>query len=141
MQSGFREALGLGFDGCTDARARMATTFPELRASGRLAVIAAEFEEQRALVPPPAAVPALFARCARCHSDPTDATSAPQIPFDNTGALAGWLLRSGYKRGSLADEIAYRLSDLVREDEQMPPAGGLSPEERKRMIDFLRGQP
>ncbi|RZA02074.1 MAG: hypothetical protein EOP11_16975, partial [Proteobacteria bacterium] len=76
---------------------------------------------------PKAEANAILNRCARCHTGAQPI--GPAIPFDDLGALRGALARGTKNGRPLKEEIAYRTSDMATRDEQMPPAGRLSPEE------------
>ena len=121
---------------CIGARRRAIASQEKFRQAGRFKQIILNAQRSLDAVPPEVEPRATVARCASCHSDPS--SDAPPIPFDRPAELQGWLGRSGYRRGSLRDEISYRLSDVASFDEQMPPAGRLSPSERKRAIEWLQ---
>jgi hypothetical protein len=80
-------------------------------------------------------------RCARCHVESPG--MAPSIPFNDAGSLRGALERSTGSGRTLADEVAYRTSDMATRDEQMPPGARLTPEESavlKEYFSRLRGR-
>jgi hypothetical protein len=115
---------------CDQIEARMMSSLEGFYASGEHLKLAALRQ------PLERGVPAILNRCARCHTDPDDGFT-PQIPFDDPKALRGLLSKSGYKRGTLLKEIAYRTSDSSSHEEQMPPAQGLNIEESKALMKHL----
>lgn len=74
-------------------------------------------------------------RCARCHVESPG--MAPSIPFNDPSALRGSLERAAQSGRALADEIAYRTSDMATRDEQMPPGARLTPEESEVLKDYF----
>ena len=89
--------------------------------SGTLAqAIAATAAPQKASVEPAAhSIPALK-KCATCHVSDEYYLGAPRLPFDNEIELRAKLKTSGFKRGTLAQEILYRIHPSTPGREQMP---------------------
>lgn len=78
----------------------------------------------------------LIARCSRCHSD-GDKEGIPLIPFDDSIRLASFLHKKGYPRGTLLQEIKFRLSNYATSEEQMPPQGIPTTPQKKELLDYL----
>lgn len=78
----------------------------------------------------------LLQRCISCHVT-LNTGDIPYIPFNDVNQLNKKLKQSGYKRGTLLDEIRWRVGDHVTVDEQMPPRGVPSAQQRKDLIDEL----
>lgn len=132
--SSFYEAMSssseIQFMSCEELQSKSEERFLQLEKSGRLEALLSRSEElwqQRRKRP-------LMDRCVACHVNFEDGLDAPMIPFDNPIRLSKELSKAGYKRGTLLDEIRYRLSDHVPSHLQMPPAGVRSVEERARFI-------
>lgn len=64
----------------------------------------------------------LINSCTRCHSE-YSFNNAPVIPFDNQDQLKIMLKKTGYKRGTLYEEILYRVGPHATFDERMPANG------------------
>jgi len=75
--------------------------------------------------------------CARCHNDP-DERWIPQIPFEDPTSLLGHMKSKTYPRGSLLEEVTYRIGSYALEDEQMPPRTALSQSQRQDLLDYLK---
>lgn len=71
--------------------------------------------------PKPVSKP-LINRCVTCHSNTrnTRGDFAPVIPFHDPLALKSALQKGGYTRGTLMEEIRFRVGPHATEDEQMP---------------------
>lgn len=79
----------------------------------------------------------LIQRCARCHVSPSS-SDTPLISFGSELDLQKQLVQKGYPRGSLFDEIVYRIGDQPSSDEQMPPRGIATSELRNELIEYLK---
>lgn len=79
----------------------------------------------------------LINRCIRCHASPNDLV-IPQISFDQPSQLKQELLRTGFKRGRLYDEIIHRVGVHAASDEQMPPQGLPTAQQRDDLIQYLK---
>ena len=143
MRSAFLMASPNAFGGakksCEKERERATSSVAVARADGTLARIQNEFQE--ALNQPPAlnastTPQGLLRRCASCHVGP--AASAPELPFDDLRALGASLQLGRYKRGTLEDEIAFRLGPFASSEEQMPPSGLDGPNDRDAFMAYLR---
>lgn len=77
----------------------------------------------------------LIQRCVDCHSSYD--LDIPSIPFENEAALTLALKKEGYKRGTLLDEIKWRIGDHVPAHEQMPPRGVPTLKQRQDLIQYL----
>lgn len=80
----------------------------------------------------------LIQRCISCHVNYEDGGQAPSIPFDDFGRLKPMLMKTGYPRGTLFEEIVYRTGDHASLKDQMPPAGVVERERRDEFIDRLK---
>lgn len=80
-------------------------------------------------------VSAVLDRCARCHE--SGGAGIPRIDFRNPSLLKQQLGRSGYKHGSLLDEITFRTGDMSARKEQMPPGVRLEVPDREALIKYL----
>lgn len=76
--------------------------------------------------------------CARCHSADSG-MRAPRISFEDPGRLREELNRPGYPRGSLLDEMLFRLGETAPRDERMPPVGSLLDEQKRVFVEYLKG--
>lgn len=79
----------------------------------------------------------LLQRCASCHSDDASLGDIPSISFLNPKSLARELKTRGYKRGTLLDEIKFRLSNYATSEEQMPPRGAPSTVSKNELLRYL----
>lgn len=79
----------------------------------------------------------LIQRCISCHVHETYSEQAPFIPFDDFSRLKPLLDEAKYSRGTLYQEILYRISDHVPLKDQMPPSGGVDREQRDTLIEQL----
>ncbi|MEQ1877569.1 MAG: hypothetical protein ABL958_13070, partial [Bdellovibrionia bacterium] len=77
--------------------------------------------------------------CAKCHSGP--APKAPPISFDNPTVLAAELKVEGYPRGTLLEEIKYRVSEDALPRDRMPEGFHLAPHQSRILIDYLNSIP
>jgi hypothetical protein len=75
----------------------------------------------------------VFENCVQCHAN--FGSQVPQFPFNDFKALKEKLGDAGYPRGTLEQEILYRIS--AKGEDQMPPAGDLSPSEISRIKDTV----
>jgi hypothetical protein len=92
-----------------------------------------------ALVPPPPPRKPLLERCISCHVEKAGGVGGPPpLPFNDPAKLKQALQESGYKRGTLLDEITYRTGSLAQEREQMPPRGIPTSQEREELLGFLK---
>lgn len=80
----------------------------------------------------------LVQRCISCHVEDAGFGDIPSIPFDNPEQLKTLLYRGSYKRGTLLAEILYRTGSHAEQDEQMPPRGIPSNEQRAELIRYLQ---
>ncbi len=78
----------------------------------------------------------LINRCIGCHVDENYGL-IPFIPFDNPQQLAIELNNTGYRRGSLLEEIEFRLGPHATNREQMPRGPVPSSESRRELLDYL----
>jgi hypothetical protein len=72
--------------------------------------------------------------CMKCH-DGNDV--APYLPFNNPHKLKDLLGQGGYPRGTLLEEVNYRLSDLAPIEDAMPANKVLNKEEVQNFIKYL----
>lgn len=79
----------------------------------------------------------LIQRCISCHVKDSGA-DIPAIPFDNPVKLKEALQRSGFKHGTLLEEIEYRISAHAGSDDQMPPRGVPSELQRKELMLYIK---
>ena len=131
LLDGMSAALGGSPPDCQQVRTELTLELPRLRASGRIEQVARDVARVRP------SEPAALARCTSCHSGPDG--SGPALPFDDLTRLKAALRKTGYPRGSLLDEITYRVGDFTEADEQMPPEGRSSAGEGDRLVAYLRG--
>lgn len=80
----------------------------------------------------------LLSRCVRCHVERGGA-DIPYIPFDDPIALRSALLKEGFKKGTLLEEIRYRTGPHAGIAEQMPPRGVPQGEGVVALINYLEG--
>lgn len=87
---------------------------------------------------PPLPQRPLLDRCINCHS-PTRARNGdtPVISFHIPEKLKVELQKSGYKRGTLLDEIRYRTGPHATEEEQMPKGGVPTSAQTEELIKYL----
>ena len=80
----------------------------------------------------------LISRCVSCHT--SSAFGAPYIPFDNEEELSLALKTNGYPRGTLKEEILYRIGAHAQFFERMP-ADGYIPrkEELEELENYIKG--
>jgi hypothetical protein len=82
--------------------------------------------------------PSLLSRCVSCHT--SSSFGAPYIPFNNEMELGDALKDTGYPRGSLKDEIFYRIGVHAQFFERMPKDGYLpTPAEVEGLKAYLDG--
>ena len=80
----------------------------------------------------------LISRCTSCHT--TSAFNAPFIPFDNELKLSQALKNQGYPRGTLKEEIFYRVGVHAQFFERMPADGSLpKTDEVEALKAYLNG--
>lgn len=80
----------------------------------------------------------LIARCLNCHSTARGGDDiTPVIPFDDPRQLKLALQKTGYKRGTLLDEIRFRVGPHATEDEQMPKGGVPSSQQVDELLEYL----
>lgn len=104
-----------------------------------LAEVQAKVAALRAQHPTPSAAP-LISRCISCHSNTLiSRDDAPSIPFDEPRQLKSYLNKEGYKRGSLLNEIRYRIGPHATEDEQMPKGGVPTSQQKEEFLKYLEG--
>lgn len=80
----------------------------------------------------------LIQRCVNCHSSPTS-YDVPQISFENRGRLQQQLKKGGYKHGTLANEILHRIGPHANSNEQMPPQGLPTEQQRQDLVKYIKG--
>ncbi len=80
----------------------------------------------------------LINRCISCHVD-KGFGDIPYIPFDQPTQMKMRLSQTGYKRGTLKEEILYRIGPHAGMDEQMPPRGLPTEEQRLGLLKFIEG--
>lgn len=80
--------------------------------------------------------PALLERCILCHSENA---VGPRIPFGQPDLLAAGLARGGYPKGTLFDEIVFRLSPEAGA-RRMPMGMNPSDSDRAELLDYLRAR-
>lgn len=93
------------------------------------------FQTAKESIPPgplmfPKTFPKAFGKCIQCHLNKNG--EAPYIPFDDELTFQNALAKK-----ALANRLIYRISDKSGED-RMPPKTGLSHEEQKEVMDYLR---
>ncbi|MBY0315509.1 MAG: hypothetical protein K2Q26_08320 [Bdellovibrionales bacterium] len=121
---------------CMQLKEKASTT------TGNLAAVQAFKTLRSAQTAPRAPEPPLIQRCIACHASKTsDDGDIPLIPFGNPEELAKALKTKGYKRGTLLDEIRWRLSDHATIDEQMPPSKPSRPAQRQELLRYLEKVP
>lgn len=130
------DSLGLTREtACSGARERLKKNEPAWSRVGRFAKVAADSEVRlREVAHSPGQKP-LIERCISCHT--SENSRAPKIPFDKPIELKAALSKTGYARGSLMDEIAFRLEDFADTETQMPPTGNTSPRSRIQLLKYL----
>lgn len=74
-------------------------------------------------------------QCMNCH-DGSDGF-IPRLKLNDANWLSGNLRKTGFKRGTLLDEILYRTGDLASRQEQMPPAMRLNRIDRQNLEAYL----
>lgn len=79
----------------------------------------------------------LIQRCISCHVNEVYSEQAPFIPFDDLNRLKPLLNEQKYSRGTLYQEILYRISDHAPLKDQMPPSGGADRAQRDALIEQL----
>lgn len=77
----------------------------------------------------------LLSQCISCHTQYDGYT--PQIPFDEPQTLAKMLKKSGYQRGTLLDEIRFRVGTHAPSQLQMPPRSYIGPTAREDLLLYL----
>ena len=82
----------------------------------------------------PKNAPPLLATCIACH----DGSVGPALPFARPEQLEGYLSKVGYPRGTLFQEILFRLS-RGSGSEQMPRGINISESDRKALISYFQG--
>lgn len=117
---------------CADAKAKSLQNF------GDLEKVKSFYNTMNTQTQGPTTPAPLIRRCISCHVDDVF-SSIPFIPFNDPAQLKTRLSQSGYKRGTLLDEIRYRTGAHAGIDEQMPPRGLPSESLRKDLIDYLEG--
>jgi hypothetical protein len=81
--------------------------------------------------------PLAFKRCISCHSA-SEQTKAPFLSFAQPDVLREELNSTGFRRGTLYQEILYRISDTTDSSERMPYlAPALSKSEQTAIKDYL----
>ncbi len=78
----------------------------------------------------------LIQRCIQCHVD-ENYGHLPYIPFDNEEALSDALKDRGFQRGTLLEEILFRLGPHATHREQMPRGPVPTDEARENLIIYL----
>lgn len=80
----------------------------------------------------------LIQRCMNCHS-PTriNGDGTPMISFHDAEKLKAELKKSGYKRGTLLEEIRYRIGAHATEEEQMPKGGVPTSRQKEELLKYL----
>ncbi|MEQ1876649.1 MAG: hypothetical protein ABL958_08380 [Bdellovibrionia bacterium] len=78
----------------------------------------------------------LLNACAKCHSG--SAPTAPPIAFDNLRILKFELQEGDYPRGTLLEEIKYRLSEEADPRDRMPEGFHLPAYQNKILLDYLK---
>jgi hypothetical protein len=130
FHSRFPKADGFALD-CAQMRADLSTRLQDFFARGRNIELAAR---RQILQADPLRT---LNACASCHTNDTTG-AVPKIDFLNPIMLKAKLADSGYKRGTLLDEIVYRISDFAPQREQMPPPAPLASGERAALEAYLR---
>ncbi|MDR3419069.1 MAG: hypothetical protein P4L83_23080 [Nevskia sp.] len=82
----------------------------------------------------PAAAPGILQRCVACHAG---GAAAPPIPFDRPDLLGAQLGRAGYPRGTLLEEIVFRMSPQAGA-RRMPLGQNPADADRSDLLDYLR---
>jgi mono/diheme cytochrome c family protein len=76
----------------------------------------------------------LLNRCSQCHGGPSGVAS--DIPFSDLNRLKPLLVKEGYEKGTLINELRFRLGN--NGPDQMPPKSvPTSPEERSILLQYL----
>lgn len=75
--------------------------------------------------------------CAKCHTGA--APKAPPISFDNPEKLRQELRGAGFDRGTLLQEIKYRLSEEAPSFDRMPEGFHLAPHQTAILVNYLEG--
>lgn len=79
----------------------------------------------------------LIQRCISCHVNYEVGTQAPWIPFDQPDLLSKKLRESKYPRGTLLDEIVFRVGSHAPAHLQMPPSGLTDTEAVEALLEGL----
>ena len=81
----------------------------------------------------------LIQRCISCHVDEASYSTIPGIPFNDPARLKTMLNQGSYKRGTLMAEILYRTGSHAEQEDQMPPRGIPTADQRDELIRYLKG--
>jgi hypothetical protein len=100
-----------------------------------LDTVRAFYEHRLATAPKPKPEKPLIQRCISCHVE--NAGSVPPIPFNDAAKLKVALKKTGYKRGTLFDEIRYRLGAHANTTEAMPPSGLPTAQQKENFFKFI----
>ena len=117
---------------CDDAKAKTIERFANLEK------VKTQVQALRAQNPPQQLRP-LLDRCTNCHSSDARNTrmDTPIIPFNNPEHLKVFLQKTGYKRGTLLNEIRFRIGPHATEDEQMPKGGVPTTQQKEELLNYL----
>ncbi len=118
---------------CEKAKQESLKKFSDLEAIQNLRD---EILQRQALLHQTRARTPLINRCISCHVE-KGYGDIPYIPFNDPAKLKDLLSRTGFKRGSLKDEILYRIGPHAGLDEQMPPRGLPSEDQRNELSLYI----
>lgn len=105
---------------------------------GSLQKVKAFVEQRKLQTMNPMPQKPLIQRCISCHVDDAGIGDIPSIPFNDPERLKSLLSSGNYKRGTLMQEILYRTGAHAGQDEQMPPRGIPSNDQRAELISYLQ---
>ncbi len=116
---------------CEKAKAKSIANYSDLK---KVQQVYAQFRAAR----PPVESKPLIQRCLNCHSSSRAALDlTPVISFNNPKLLKVELQKTGYKRGTLLDEIRFRVGPHATENEQMPKGGVPTSAQVDELIRYL----
>jgi hypothetical protein len=117
---------------CPELKIKSEELLQKYTDSGELTAALEKAEKVRSQNPPKP----LIDRCIKCHVN-GDGVTIPHIPFDNFAELKPLLQQGKYPRGTLLEEIRYRIGDHATSFEQMPPNGQASKTLREDLTAIL----
>ncbi|HYP34392.1 MAG TPA: cytochrome c [Burkholderiaceae bacterium] len=128
--------VGAGERYCRYLQARSRAATKDLRAGDGVAMVGrpstARTAGGKSMVPE--GRPQALKPCVACH----EGGIGPKLPFSVSDELRTRLATAGYPRGTLLDEILYRLTPEAGQD-RMPRGSILSADDRQALEDYFRG--